>query len=474
MHLQPAFRSPRAILIAVGAFLLVGGALILSAHLKQPYTIDVNGDLLSLNGQFRTVADVIKAADLPVGPKDYVWPPTSSQAPASGKITIRQATPVELDLDGRASTLWTHQTDLSSFLSENNINLTPASNISSEGSRVSFESLADAEVMDAVSVTTTRDVIVKDGPELISLRTDAATVGQALIDAGIKIFEADRVEPEISTWLLPGAEISIERATPVMLRLDGQDFDVRTKEETVAGVLAAAGVGLVGLDESVPNLEHLVKEVDVIGVSRVPAAYEVSETPLPFSSRYQAVESLEIDQRTLLAQGSAGTLKRVARIETRGTEAISPTVVGEWNSLPPSDEVIGYGTNIVVRSLDTPNGPLSYWRVVKMWASAYTAADAGKPPTSPGYGITASGRPAGNGVVAIDPNVVPFRSQVYVPGYGVGFAGDTGGAVRGRWIDLGYDEGQLVSWNKYVDVYYLTPVPEADRINYLIPTGLPR
>jgi 3D (Asp-Asp-Asp) domain-containing protein len=71
--------------------------------------------------------------------------------------------------------------------------------------------------------------------------------------------------------------------------------------------------------------------------------------------------------------------------------------------------------------------------------------------------------------VAIDPNVVPFRSQIYVPGYGVAYAGDTGGGVKGRFIDLGYDEGKIEHWSGYVDVYYLTPVPDSGQINYLIP-----
>ena len=56
-------------------------------------------------------------------------------------------------------------------------------------------------------------------------------------------------------------------------------------------------------------------------------------------------------------------------------------------------------------------------------------------------------------------------------GYGVGFAGDTGGGVKGRWIDLGYDEDELQTWNGYADVYYLTPVPA--EINYLLPEVLP-
>jgi 3D (Asp-Asp-Asp) domain-containing protein len=108
-----------------------------------------------------------------------------------------------------------------------------------------------------------------------------------------------------------------------------------------------------------------------------------------------------------------------------------------------------------------------------MRVTSYTAASSGKEPGDPGYGLTASGHQAGTGIVAVDRAVVPFRSDVYVPGYGVGFVGDTGGGVRGRWIDLGYHEDDYVSWSGYVDVYYLTPVPAPEDINYLLPTALP-
>ena len=43
------------------------------------------------------------------------------------------------------------------------------------------------------------------------------------------------------------------------------------------------------------------------------------------------------------------------------------------------------------------------------------------------------------------------------------------------WIDLGYEDNwdTFEHWSGYVDVYYLTPVPPADKINFLIPTTLP-
>ncbi len=39
-------------------------------------------------------------------------------------------------------------------------------------------------------------------------------------------------------------------------------------------------------------------------------------------------------------------------------------------------------------------------------------------------------------VIAVDPNVIPLRKMVYVEGYGLAIAGDTGGAIKGHKIDI--------------------------------------
>jgi peptidoglycan DL-endopeptidase CwlO len=51
-------------------------------------------------------------------------------------------------------------------------------------------------------------------------------------------------------------------------------------------------------------------------------------------------------------------------------------------------------------------------------------------------GTTASGRPVGWGAVAVDPSVIPLGSRINIPGYGIGVAADTGGAIQGARIDL--------------------------------------
>lgn len=39
-------------------------------------------------------------------------------------------------------------------------------------------------------------------------------------------------------------------------------------------------------------------------------------------------------------------------------------------------------------------------------------------------------------VIAVDPNVIPLGSKVFIPGYGEFVAGDTGGAINGTRIDI--------------------------------------
>lgn len=42
-------------------------------------------------------------------------------------------------------------------------------------------------------------------------------------------------------------------------------------------------------------------------------------------------------------------------------------------------------------------------------------------------------------VIAVDPNVIPLGSTIYVPGYGEYIAGDTGGAIIGNRIDIHFE-----------------------------------
>jgi 3D (Asp-Asp-Asp) domain-containing protein len=73
------------------------------------------------------------------------------------------------------------------------------------------------------------------------------------------------------------------------------------------------------------------------------------------------------------------------------------------------------------------------------------------------------------GIVAVDPTVIKLGSKVYVPGYGIGDAADTGGLIRGRHIDLGFDDHNLELWHRWVDVYLLAPPPPRYQVRWVLP-----
>lgn len=71
-----------------------------------------------------------------------------------------------------------------------------------------------------------------------------------------------------------------------------------------------------------------------------------------------------------------------------------------------------------------------------------------------GHGITASGlkpvrNPDGISTIAVDPDVIPLGTKVYVSGYGLAIAADTGGAIKGNIIDVFLNtHEECISWGR--------------------------
>jgi 3D (Asp-Asp-Asp) domain-containing protein/peptidoglycan hydrolase CwlO-like protein len=79
--------------------------------------------------------------------------------------------------------------------------------------------------------------------------------------------------------------------------------------------------------------------------------------------------------------------------------------------------------------------------------------------TATGYclkGTTATGLPAGPGIVAVDPSVIPLGTRMTIPGYGEGVAADTGGGVAGARIDVWFSSCQeAAAFNRTVTITLL-------------------
>lgn len=86
-------------------------------------------------------------------------------------------------------------------------------------------------------------------------------------------------------------------------------------------------------------------------------------------------------------------------------------------------------------------------KVMTMESTGYTANCAGCSGIT-SQGINLKENPDAK-VISVDPSVIPMGSKVYVEGYGMAIAGDTGGAIKGNKIDVFFsDRDQALQWGR--------------------------
>jgi uncharacterized protein YabE (DUF348 family)/3D (Asp-Asp-Asp) domain-containing protein len=491
---RPAGRSLRWLLGAIVVLGLLGWGFTATA---KPVTVLVEEQPFEIATHQRQVAAVLGELQIELAPEDIVVPAPESPLAAGDTLRIDLARPVIINADGQQIRLLTHQLQPDLILQEAGVPLQPRDEITVDGVLVSpAAGLPPPEVTEPESgperlltATTPREfarhrravpvelavyraipVTLHDEGARSTFFTARQTVGAALAEHNVTLLPEDRVMPALETRLTPGMRVFIERATPVIIQTDGQMFEARTHRETVGQVLAEQGVALMGQDFSRPALDTPIAPNELIEIVRVRESAEFQEEYIPFETEWVADDEMELDQRQVQQNGATGIIRARTRVRYENGVEVLREPEDEWLAQAPANQVIAYGTRVVVRSLDTPDGPLEYWRRIPMRATAYSAATSGKDADHPLYGVTSSGMQAGFGIVAVDPKVIPLRTELYVDKYGQAVAGDTGGRILGRHIDLGFADNEplpvIFEWR---DVYLLTPIPPADQIRYVLP-----
>jgi len=431
-----------------------------------PVTLVMDGQARRLHTHQDTVATLLMDTNLALYPEDTVTPALDTPLESGMIVQVQRARPVYISADGHSYLLRTHATSVEKVLGEARVSLGSHDEVEIKGELVSVNPAATVPELARITIRRAMPFMLHEDGRATTLYTTAPTIGEALRRAGLTLYLADGVRPGLGERMSAGLHVYIDRSIPVTVQVDGRTLRTRTHRERVGEVLADLGLTLIGQDYAIPTPDTLLEEDVPIRVVRVSECFLIEQEPIPFESVQQPDPDLEIDHQRLLQEGARGIFERRIRVRYEDGHEVARMVEDEYVAVPPTTKIFGYGTKTIVRTLDTPSGPIEYWRVIRMLATSYSANTAGTPKTSPWYGRTATGMQMRHGIVAVDPRVINLRSQVYVPGYGIGIAGDTGGAVKGQRIDLGYDDDNLVLWYRWVDIYLLTPVPPSHRINY--------
>jgi 3D (Asp-Asp-Asp) domain-containing protein len=219
----------------------------------------------------------------------------------------------------------------------------------------------------------------------------------------------------------------------VRIVCDGTERQVRTAQTTVGATLAMAGVRLAPADYVIPHAGTRITPGTVIQVVRVEGKTIETRQQVGFRTIRKATPSLRPGLTQVKSEGRTGEKIVTYRVRYENGKEVSRKVVGSRIVTKPQDRVILVGQ----RGFMTSRGFFSSRRVLRMFATGYDPGPRSCGRYASGY--TSCGYRAGYGVVAVDPRTIALRSRLYIEGYGFAIAGDTGSAIRGDRIDLGFD-----------------------------------
>ena len=143
--------------------------------------------------------------------------------------------------------------------------------------------------------------------------------------------------------------------------------------------------------------------------------------------------------------GTGGVRERIFRLFYVNGRLVSRVLVSDSLLEPPAGDALAVGKSVY-------RGGATNEFYMEATAYSPTVQETDGDPW-----MTASGMKSGQGVVAVDPTVIPLGSKLYVEGYGYAIAGDTGGAIKGNRIDVFfYASDETAQWGRrWVRVFVL-------------------
>lgn len=292
----------------------------------------------------------------------------------------------------------------------------------------------------AVSITAyqsmSKVITLVDDKQVTHYQTDTENVQELLTELNIALGDKDSVEPALDTEITDNMKITIERWKPtVHLNVNGDVKAHLTSTQTVGEFIDSLGLTLNEGDVVEPSYDQaIVDNMKVTVKTRVVRTVE-EDRPMSYAKKVVETTDLAYGETKVSQQGKNGVKTVTVEKEYLGDELINENVLDVVVKEQPIDEIVLKGVQNSVKDAFTGEN-YEYTKVYEMEATAYTISDDGW------YNKTASGMTTFVGMVAVDPKVIPLGTKIYVEGYGIAIAGDTGGAIKGNIVDLFFNSAR--------------------------------
>jgi uncharacterized protein YabE (DUF348 family) len=271
----------------------------------------------------------------------------------------------------------------------------------------------------------------------------------------ISVGPKDKIEPALDVNIKDKDAITIKRAVNVEVVVDGKDLAILSAEENINSMFQIEGISLNPLDKVMPEKETKLSEGMKIDVIRVEKKTFTDSVSIDFSTIIKNDNSLGNHVRKTLQEGKLGEKKVTTDVVYENGKEVSRTIVNESILSKPVDRIIAQGTLPTI-AISRGGEPLAYTKVIKSKSTAYWAVN-GVGSTYTSSGKKAVRDPSGYSTIAVDKSVIPHGTRMYVEGYGLAIAADTGSGIVGNIIDVYFNTyNEACNWGvKYVNVYIL-------------------
>ncbi len=355
----------------------------------------------------------------------------------------------------------------------------------------------------ATAATFTQTVKVTDGKQSVEdyepkLDTEEVSiieeeVGQSMLSAFSVDSKDTSIESENSfitantdtnTALAAAREVSeneirIAEWRSIVVKLRGKELKKDVPAGTVSDALAYLDIKLEKNDELKVDKDEELKDGMEIVINDVVYKEVTTKETVDYKTINKDTSTLYVGESSVDTYGVEGERTIVKKEKYVNGEKVSEEEISNKVTKKPVDEVIlngtterpaitmdtNYGTIEVDEGLntitDTNGNTLNYTDVITGSSTAYTA-EAGA--------ICSTGRLARYGVVAVDPNMIPYGSILYIVSddgfvYGYAVAGDTGGFIyngTNTIVDLYFPTlDECVNYGRRgINVYVLSGVSE--------------